>query len=343
MKQILNTLYVMTRRSYIHLDHDTVKVEVEKEVKLQVPLHHLGGLVAFGDVLISPGLLHRFADDGKTVSLMDEIGRFKCRMYGPTQGNVLLRCAQHQALHDREKCVFIARNIVAGKIQNTRQVVLRGARDTDCPEDSGHLKKTAEALSNALDRLVDAKDLEMVRGIEGEAARGYFSSFERMILEDRETFSFRERSRRPPLDPINALLSFLYAILLNDCVGALEAVGLDPQVGYLHALRPGRPALALDLMEEFRPLLADRLALTLVNRKQIGAKDFEDRPGGAVYLNEKGRKEVVVAYQKRKQDEIQHQVLEQKVPLGLICHTQARLLARYIRGDVETYIPFLYR
>jgi CRISPR-associated protein Cas1 len=343
MKQILNTLYVMTQGAYCHLDHDTLKVEIERETKLQVPLHHLGVLVVFGDVLISPALMHRFADDGRMIVLMDGIGRFKCRMSGPTSGNVLLRCAQHQALIDQGKLFLIAKNIVAGKIQNTRQIVLRGAREADNSKDSTTLKNTAIGLSNSLDRLATIQDLDTVRGIEGEAARQYFASFGLMVRENREIFDFKERSRRPPLDPINALLSFLYAILLNDCVAAIEGVGLDPQVGYLHALRPGRPALALDLMEEFRPILADRLALTLVNRRQVGMKDFETHPGGAVYLNEKGRKEVVVAYQKRKQEEVKHQVLEQKIPFGLICHTQARLLARYIRGDTETYIPFLYR
>jgi CRISPR-associated protein Cas1 len=264
-------------------------------------------------------------------------------VFPSTSGNVLLRCAQHQALIDQGKLFLIAKNIVAGKIQNTRQIVLRGAREADNSKDSTTLKNTAIGLSNSLDRLATIQDLDAVRGIEGEAARQYFESFGLMVREDRETFDFKERSRRPPLDPINALLSFLYAILLNDCVAAIEGVGLDPQVGYLHALRPGRPALALDLMEEFRPILADRLALTLINRRQVGMKDFETQSGGAVYLNEKGRKEVVVAYQKRKQEEVKHQVLEQKIPLGLICHTQARLLARYIRGDTETYIPFLYR
>jgi CRISPR-associated protein Cas1 len=205
------------------------------------------------------------------------------------------------------------------------------------------LKQTAEALANALTRLSTCDGLDQVRGIEGESARAYFGSFDRMVREDRESFKLDGRNRRPPLDPMNAVLSFLYALVMNDCVAGAEGVGLDPQMGFLHALRPGRAALALDLMEELRSVLADRLALTLVNRKQVTKKDFVDRPGGAVHLNDDGRKEVVVAYQKRKQEEIRHPVLNQKIPLGLIPHVQARLLARVLRGDMEEYVPFLYR
>jgi CRISPR-associated protein Cas1 len=198
-------------------------------------------------------------------------------------------------------------------------------------------------MSNVLIRLRSPRDLDEVRGLEGEAARTYFSVFDRMVREDREMFCLNGRSRRPPLDRMNALLSFLYTLLLSDCVAAVEGVGLDPQIGFLHALRPGRPALALDLMEELRVILADRLALTLVNRRQLSRDDFQERPGGAIHLTDKGRKEVLVAYQKRKQDEVQHPVIDQKVLLGLVPHVQARLLARHLRGDLENYPPFLYR
>jgi CRISPR-associated protein Cas1 len=235
------------------------------------------------------------------------------------------------------------RNIVAGKIQNTRSVVLRGAREADNQEDEEILRETAGKLANCLQRLSVCKDPDSIRGIEGEGGRAYFESFDRMIKVDRETFRFVRRSRRPPLDPINALLSFLYTLLLNDCVAGAEGVGLDPQIGFLHAVRPGRPALALDLIEELRAILADRIALTLINRRQITEKDFEVRPGGSVYLNEKGRKEVVVAYQKRKQEEVIHPLIKSKIPFGLISHTQARILARFLRQDIEEYLPFLYR
>ena len=343
MHQLLNTLYITTEGTYLHLDHDTLKVEVEKETKLQVPMHHLGGIVCFGDVMVSPAAMHRCAEDGRFMVLLDRNGRFKARVEGPVSGNVLLRQAQHQAMGDPAKVLAIAKNIVAGKIQNTRQIVLRGAREADDPEDANALKQTADQLGNAIRRLECCSDIDQVRGIEGESARAYFGSFDKMVREDRATFALTGRNRRPPLDPMNALLSFLYALVMNDCVAGAEGVGLDPQMGFLHAVRPGRASLALDLMEEFRSVLADRLALTLINRKQIQANHFIDRPGGAVHLNDDGRKEVIVAYQKRKQEEITHSFLDQKMPIGLIPHVQARLLARTLRGDMKEYIPFLYR
>lgn len=343
MHQLLNTLYITTEGAYLHLDHDTLKVEVEKETKLQVPVHHLGGIVFFGNVMVSPAAMARCAEDGRFMVLLDRNGRFKARVEGPVSGNVLLRSAQHEVMSDKEKSLEIAKNVVAGKIQNTRQIVLRGAREAKSEEDEKTLKKTTEALANALSRLPACKDIDQVRGIEGESARAYFSTFDRMVREDRETFRLNGRNRRPPRDPMNALISFLYALLMNDCVAGAEGVGLDPQMGFLHAVRPGRAALALDLMEEVRSVLADRLALTLINRKQVQAKHFIDRPGGAVHLDDHGRKEVVVAYQKRKQEEITHPLLNQKMPLGLVPHVQARLLARTLRGDMEAYIPYLYR
>lgn len=343
MHQLLNTLYITTEGAYLHLDHDTLKVEVEKETKLQVPIHHLGGVVCFGDVMVSPAAMGRCAEDGRFLVLLSRNGRFKARVEGPVSGNVLLRQAQHQAMGDAAKTLAIAKNIVAGKIQNTRQIALRGAREANVPSDAHALKQTTGKLGDALRRLESCQDIDHVRGIEGESARAYFSTFDCMVREDRTTFKMDGRNRRPPLDPINALLSFLYALVMNDCVAGVEGVGLDPQMGFLHAIRPGRASLALDIMEEFRSVLADRLALTLVNRKQVTKKDFVERPGGAIHLNDDGRKEVVVAYQKRKQEEIHHPFLDQKIPIGLIPHVQARLLARTLRGDIKEYIPFLYR
>ena len=343
MHQLLNTLYITTEGAYLHLDHDTLKVEVEKTTRLQVPVHHLGGVVCFGHVMVSPAAMARCAEDGRFLVLLDRNGRFKARVEGPVSGNVLLRRVQHETMADPGKSLAIARNIVAGKLQNTRQIVLRAAREASEPGDAQALKRTTAILANTLSRLPACKDIDQVRGIEGESARAYFASFDRMVREDRDTFRLDGRNRRPPRDPMNALLSFLYALLMNDCVAGAEGVGLDPQMGFLHALRPGRAALALDLMEEVRAILADRLALTLINRKQIQAKHFIDRPGGAVHLNDAGRKEAVIAYQKRKQEEITHPLLHQKMPLGLVPHVQARLLARTLRGDMEAYIPYLYR
>ena len=343
MHQLLNTLYVTTEGAYLRADHETLRVEVEKETKLQVPFHHIGGVVCFGDVMMSPAAMARCAEDGRFVVLLDRNGRFKARIEGPVSGNVLLRCAQHEAMRDSERTLSIARNMVGGKIQNSRQIVLRGAREADDLTDALALRNTADALGNAVGRIPQCGDLETLRGIEGESARAYFSTFDRMIKEDRNTFRMDGRNRRPPTDPINALMSFLYALILNDCVAAAEGVGLDPQMGFLHALRPGRAALALDLMEELRSVLADRLVLTLINRRQVSAKDFTQRSGGAVQMEDAARKEVIVAYQKRKQEEITHPVLDQKMPLGLVPHVQARLLARVLRGDLEAYPPFLYR
>lgn len=343
MQQLLNTLYITTEGAYLRVDHDTLKVEVEKETKLQVPLHHIGGVVCFGDVMISPAAMARCVEGGRFVVLLDRNGRFNARVEGPVNGNVLLRCAQHEAMKDSVRTVSIARNIVAGKIQNSRQILLRGAREADDAADGASLKATAEALGYALGRLPLCEDLDTLRGVEGESARAYFGTFDRMIKEDRPTFTMDGRNRRPPRDPMNALLSFLYALLMNDCVAAVESVGLDPQMGFLHALRPGRAALALDLMEELRSVLADRLALTLINRRQVVAKHFQARPGGAVHLEDEARKNVIVAYQKRKQEEITHPVLDQKMPLGLVPHVQARLLARVLRGDLEAYPPYLHR
>ena len=343
MKQLLNTLYVMTQGAYLSLDHETVRVEVEGKLQMQVPLHHIGAVVTFGNVMISPFFLGKCADDGRTVVILDRNGRFKCRMVGKTSGNVLLRQAQYEAVRDEVKATAIARNMVAGKVKNARQVLLRGARETSHAEEIDALHKAAAVLADALFHLKDNTDIDHVRGLEGESANAYFHVFDRMVKEDdKPTFAMKGRNRRPPLDPINGLLSFLYTLLLNDCISAVEGVGLDSQMGFLHALRPGRPSLGLDLMEEFRSVLADRLALTLINRKQITGKDFEVRSGGATYLNDDGRKTVVVAYQKRKQDEFHHPLLDEQVPFGLLPHVQARLLARHLRGDLEAYMPLLY-
>ena len=342
MKQLLNTLYVMTQGAYLTLDHETIKVEVEGKTQLQVPLHHLGAIFTMGNVMMSPFLMHRCTENGKAVVFLDMNGQFLARVVGKITGNVLLRQAQYEAASDAKKAASIAKNIVAAKLQNSRQILLRGARETENTDIEAGLRQAASSLSDALHNLKKSGTIDETRGLEGISANAYFQVFDTMVKENRETFIMNSRNRRPPRDPMNALLSFLYTLLLNDCVSAAEGVGLDPQMGFLHAIRPGRPSLGLDLMEELRSILADRLALTLINLKQITEKDFEKREGGAVYLNEGGRKTVVVAYQKRKQDEFTHPLLEEKVPFGLIPHVQARLLARHLRGDMEEYIPILY-
>lgn len=340
--ELLNTLYVMTEGSYVHVDHETLRVEVEGKTQLQVPVHHLGAVVCFGNVLVSPALIHRCAEDGRSLVFMGRNGRFKARMVGPTSGNVLLRQAQYQALADADRTLKIAQSIVAAKVKNSRQVLLRGARQRQDDGPSGTtLREASEALAATLTSLERARDLDTVRGREGEAALTYFSALAHLILVDKDTFRFPGRTRRPPRDPTNALLSFIYALLRNDCVAAAEGVGLDPQVGYLHAVRPGRPALALDLMEELRSVLADRLTLTLINRKQLTEEHFVERPGGSVSLTDEGRRITVVSYQKRKVEEAQHPVVGRRLPVGLIVHVQARLLARHLRGDMERYLPYV--
>ena len=343
MKQILNTLYVMTQGAYLSLDHETVRVEVGGELRLQVPLHHLGSIVTMGNVMVSPFFLGKCADDGRAVVSLARNGRFKCRMIGKTTGNVLLRQAQYQAVQDEIRATALAAVITAGKVKNARHVLLRSAREAATPEDEARLRKAADVQADALYYLKTPRDANHVRGLEGEAAAAYFEVFTLMIKPaERVELPMIGRNRRPPLDPVNALLSFLYTLVLNDCISGLEGVGLDPQMGFLHVPRPGRPSLGLDLLEEFRAFLADRLALTLINRKQVTKSHFEPRPGGAVYLNDDGRKVVVAAYQKRKQEETDHELLVEKVPLGLLPHIQARLLARYLRGDLEAYIPYIH-
>lgn len=336
--QLLNTLYVQSQGAYLRLDGETLRVEVEGEHRLQVPLHHLGGLVVFGNVLLSPFLLARCARDGRGIVWCSRSGRFEGRLAGAVSGNVLLRKAQHDCLADAEATLAIATRFVQGKVRSQRLVLSRAARSDDAdPALSG----AAEKVRRLGHQAALATSLDELRGIEGQAAALYFELFD--LLVNAPDLTFVARSRRPPLDPINALLSFLYTLVRAECEAALESVGLDPQVGFLHTLRPGRPALALDLMEEFRAWWADRLALTLLNRRQVGSQHFEPRPGGAVYLSEEGRRVVLTAYQDRKQKTVRHRLFEQPVPIGLLPFVQARLLARHLRGDLPQYPPFRTR
>jgi CRISPR-associated protein Cas1 len=339
--QLLNTLYITTADTYLHLDNDTLRVEVAHETRLRVPLHHLSSVVSFGHAGISAPLMHRLAEDGVALVLLDNNGRFKARLEGAVSGNVLLRQAQFQRLADPAFTLDMARASVAGKIKNTRQVLQRGAREAKAEEEARVLTRLADDLAASLRALPGVSSLDALRGVEGEAARQYFSGLNLLVRADqREPFAMNGRTRRPPRDRFNAMLSFLYSLWMNDCRSALEAAGLDPQVGYLHAQRPGRAALALDLMEEFRPW-ADRLALTLINRGQLTAKDFVLREGGGVSLEPDARKAVVVAFQERKKDEINHPLLAQSVPLGLVPLVQARLMARALREDGSPYVPFV--
>ena len=343
MKHLLNTLYITTQGAYLAREGETVLVRVDGETKLRVPIHTLGGVVCFGQVSCSPPLMGLCAERNVAISFLSERGRFWARVEGPVSGNVLLRREQYRRADNMETSAEIARAIVIAKIANSRTVLLRAARER--PEDDGtpYLAEAAIYLSQLIKDLEAISPLDVVRGCEGDAAKTYFSVFDHLITAQKEDFFFHERNRRPPLDNMNAILSFLYTILAHDVASALETVGLDPAVGYLHRDRPGRPGLALDLMEEFRSYLADRLALSLVNRQQIKGSGFRRTETGAVLMDDATRKEVLVAYQKRKQEEIQHPFLGEKVAVGLLPYIQGLLMARYLRGDLDGYPPFIWK
>lgn len=343
MRHLLNSLYVTTQGAYLARDGETVAVRVEHETRFRVPVHTLGGIVCFGQVSCSPPLMQLCAERGVKIVFLSEYGKFWSRVEGPVSGNVLLRRQQYRWADDDLKSAEIARAVVIAKVANQRTVLQRGLRDHPEMNENLEIRSTVDYLDRQLATLRDPLPLDNVRGIEGDAARRYFAVFDNLIVAEKDAFFFRERNRRPPLDNMNALLSFLYTLLVHDVRSALETVGLDPAVGFLHRDRPGRPSLALDIMEELRPVLADRLALSLVNRRQIKGKGFKTTETGAVVMDDETRKEVLVAYQKRKQEELQHPFINEKIALGLIPHVQALLLSRYIRGDLDGYPPYFWK
>ena len=343
MDVILNTLYLMTEGAYLNRDGMTLKVMIEKEERLRVPIHHLESVVAMDQVMVSPSAMGLLAEQGVSLTYLGYSGRLLARVDAPVSGNVLLRRKQFRAADDAVKCLALSKSFTAGKIQNARNAVLRAARDTTVESDAKSLEDAAKDLADGIRSLENAIDLDQLRGYEGSAAKSYFGVFNSLIRQQRDDFIMAGRNRRPPKDPVNALLSFCYAILLHDCVAALTSAGLDPNVGFLHGDRSGKPSLALDLMEEFRTLLADRLVLTLINRKQVGPKGFEKREGGGVEMDADTRKAVVTAWQERKKEEIVHPLLEQKCRIGQLPFLQAKLLARVIRGDDSVYIPCVLR
>ncbi|AFM23523.1 type I-C CRISPR-associated endonuclease Cas1c [Desulfomonile tiedjei] len=343
MKRVLNTLYVMTEGSYLSRDGDTVKVQVEEETRLRVPIHTLDGIVCFGRVTCSQPLMDLCCAHQVNISFMSMTGRFWARVQGPVHGNVLLRREHYRRADDQNTRQSVACPIVTAKVLNCRHVLLRAVRDHADKIDETRIRDAAAKLAEVAESLQHGPTLETVRALEGEAARHYFQVFDHLITVQKEDFFFRGRSRRPPLDSMNALLSFLYSVLTHDAVSSLEAVGLDPCVGFLHEDRPGRPSLALDLMEEFRPVLVDRLALSLVNRQQVRSKGFKQTESGAVLMDDETRKRVLTAYQDRKKEEITHPFLGEKMRTGLLVHSQALLFARYLRGDLDAYPPFFWR
>lgn len=318
-------------------------IRQEKETKLRIPIHTLSSIICFGQVSCSPPLLGLCGIRNVSVSFFTEQGRFLARVQGPVSGNVLLRREQYRRADDETESAGIARSVVVGKICNSRTALLRAAREHNDFISSEALSIASVELSRHLQLLSSLLPIDSIRGIEGNAARKYFGVFDHLILAQKDSFFFTERTRRPPMDPMNALLSFLYTLLVHDVASALEGVGLDPAVGFLHRDRPGRPSLALDLMEELRPMLADRVALTLVNRQQIQGKQFAVTETGAVIMDDFARKEVLTAWQKKKQEEITHPFIGEKIAIGLIPHVQAMLLARFFRRDLDAYPPFRWK
>jgi len=344
MRTLLNTLYVTTEGAYLARRRETVCVRVDGQVAAQFPIHVLEGIVCFGKIGFSPKVVELCARAGVPFTLLSPGGRFVGRLHGPTTGNVLLRRQQYRLTDEPEPAARIVRSLIIGKVSNCRTVLLRAARERD--DNAGgvaELRRASQDISDALRCLSAAIPLDTARGHEGEAAAKYYGVFDHLITAQKDGFTFTKRTRRPPLDPINALLSFLYTLLMHDVAGAVEAVGLDPAVGFLHRDRPGRLGLALDLMEELRPVLADRLALSLINRRQISADGFRRTESGAVWMKDETRKEVIIAYQTRKQESITHPFLNEEIALGLVPHAQALLLARHRRGDLDGYPPFLWK
>ena len=344
MKKLLNTLYVTTEGAGLRKDGENLVAEVDGAERARVPLHMLGSVVVFGAIYVSPPLIQALAGGGITIVLLDRAGRFQARIEGPVTGNVLLRRKQYRVSDAPDD---IVRSIVSGKIANQRSVLQRALRDHG-EELSADRRKAVESAVARLGMILQRVGLsddgaDFLRGAEGEAGHIYFGVFNDLLRTPGADIVFRGRSRRPPLDPVNALLSFLYTLLVHDCRSAAESVGLDPAVGFLHRDRPGRPSLALDLMEELRPALADRLVLALLNRRQIGTKDFIKQDNGAVLLTDDGRKTVLSAWQERKRTERRHPFLDEVTPLGLVPYLQAQLLSRHLRGDLDAYPPWFWK
>ena len=343
MRILGNTLYVTSPDAYLALDGENVVIEKSDEEARRVPLHNLDGIVTFGYTGASPALMGACTQRGVALTFLTAHGRFLARVCGEEQGNVILRKTQYRMSDSESESAAIARGFITGKLFNSRWVVERTIRDYSLRLDTQKLRRVSDALAGAIRNLQSAATLEEIRGIEGEAATQYFSVLDDMILQQKDAFFFHNRNRRPPMDNVNAMISFVYTLLAHDTAAALETGGLDPYVGFLHRDRPGRLSLALDLMEEFRPVLADRFALTLINTRQVSGSGFLQKEDGAVLMDDDTRKIILTAWQKKKQEEITHPMLGEKMEWGLVPYSQALLLARYLRGDTDAYPPFLWK
>ena len=342
MKKLDNVLYVTSPEAYLSLDGENVVIKKDEHVSTRLPLHNLENIVCFNYLGVSPALMGACAERNVGLCFLTPFGRFQARVTGKVKGNVLLRKKQYTVSEKNDESVPIAASFLLGKIFNSRKVLERALRDHALLVNADAISAVSISLKDTLVEIQACKTISDLMGYEGSAAKLYFGVFDQLILQQREDFCFKERSRRPPLDNINSLLSFLYTLLTNDVASALEAVGLDPYVGFLHQDRPGRPSLALDLMEELRPVFADRLALSLVNRKQVTGKGFSQKESGGILMDDDTRKTVLTAWQERKKDEILHPFLKERIPFGLLPHVQAMLLARFLRGDLDAYPPFFW-
>lgn len=343
MRKLLNSLYITTPNSYISKDGENIVIKVGEEERFRIPVHNVENIISFGYIGASPALIGMCTERNVGLSFLTEHGRFQGRISGAVRGNVLLRRQQYRWADNQEKSIQISRLLIAGKITNSRSVLQRALRDHSNVNNENDLNAAIELLNIRQKQALHADNADVLRGIEGDAANCYFGVFNHMIVSQKSDFILNGRNRRPPKDNINALLSFVYTLLAHEIQSALETVGLDPFVGFLHVDRPGRPSLALDMMEEFRSYLADRLVLTLINRQQVNAKGFVDRGEAGIIMTDATRKEVLTAWQKRKQEEVQHPFLKENIPVGLLPYAQALLMARFIRGDIDNYPVFVMR
>lgn len=343
MKKLLNTLYVVSPDRHLSLDGENVVVSCGEEVISRVPLHNLERIVTFGYTGASPALMGKCGEMGIDLCFMSMSGRFMCRVQGEVCGNVLLRRQQYRIADDKEKALAISRNIISGKIYNSKWVIERTLREHSMRIDTEKFRQRSAFLSESIKKCSQCSSHDELRGIEGEAASMYFSVFDDMILQQKEDFVFDKRNKRPPTDNVNAMLSFAYTLAVGMCSSSLEAVGLDPFVGFMHTDKPGRRSLALDLVEEFRAVMCDRFVLMLINKRMISAGDFEKRENGSVIMSEKARKSFIAAWQNKKSQVITHPFLEEKVEWGMLPYVQALLLSRYIRGDLDDYPVFLWK
>ncbi len=343
MKKILNTLYVTNEKAYLALDGENVVIQENGNILGRLPIHTIDSIVVFGYVGASPALMGKCVDLNKSLVFLKPSGRFLAKVTGKSYGNILLRREQYRICDDKERSLDISKNIISAKILNSNAVVNRTLRDHGLRIDNEKFNNVSKQLKKGAELAYDCSNFDSLRGIEGECATGYFSVFDDMILQQKEDFFYKSRSRRPPMDNVNALLSFTYSLLTSMCVSALETVGLDPYAGFFHTERPGRCSLALDLVEEFRAALADRFVLTLINRKMISYKDFVEKESGGIILKDESRKKYLAAWQNRKKEIITHPFLQEKVEWGMLPYIQAMLLSKYIRGDIDGYPPFIWK